>query len=78
MEVLAKRSTGGRLNGSRSTPRAGHRWDPRDSRDVVEAVLLVVLVVFVFLQSWRATLIRCSRAGLMVGAFRVFPLFGSR
>jgi HAE1 family hydrophobic/amphiphilic exporter-1 len=44
---------------------------------LVEAVLLVVLVVFVFLQSWRATLIPLLTVPVsLVGAFAVFPLFG--
>ncbi len=44
---------------------------------LVEAVLLVVLVVFVFLQSWRATLIPLLTVPVsLVGAFALFPLFG--
>ncbi|HEX3475322.1 MAG TPA: multidrug efflux RND transporter permease subunit [Kofleriaceae bacterium] len=44
---------------------------------LVEAVLLVVLVVFIFLQSWRATLIPLLTVPVsLVGAFAVFPLFG--
>jgi len=44
---------------------------------LIEAVLLVVLVVFVFLQSWRATLIPLLTVPVsLVGAFAVFPLFG--
>ncbi|BDG09575.1 efflux RND transporter permease subunit [Anaeromyxobacter paludicola] len=42
-----------------------------------EAILLVVLVVFVFLQSWRATLIPLLTVPVsLVGAFAVFPLLG--
>jgi multidrug efflux pump len=42
-----------------------------------EAVLLVVLVVFVFLQSWRATLIPLLTVPVsLIGAFAVFPLLG--
>jgi HAE1 family hydrophobic/amphiphilic exporter-1 len=44
---------------------------------LVEAILLVVLVVFVFLQSWRATLIPLLTVPVsLVGAFVVFPLLG--
>ncbi|HEX4422348.1 MAG TPA: multidrug efflux RND transporter permease subunit [Kofleriaceae bacterium] len=44
---------------------------------LIEAVLLVVLVVFIFLQSWRATLIPLLTVPVsLVGAFALFPLFG--
>lgn len=44
---------------------------------LVEALLLVVLVVFVFLQGWRATLIPlCAVPVSLVGTFVLFPLFG--
>ena len=50
-------------------------------RDVVftlfEAVGLVVLVVFVFLQNWRATLIPLLTVPVaIIGAFALFPLLG--
>jgi HAE1 family hydrophobic/amphiphilic exporter-1 len=42
-----------------------------------EAVLLVILVVFVFLQNWRATLIPLLTVPVsLVGAFIFFPLLG--
>ncbi len=42
-----------------------------------EAVLLVILVVFVFLQNWRATLIPLLTVPVsLVGAFILFPLLG--
>jgi HAE1 family hydrophobic/amphiphilic exporter-1 len=42
-----------------------------------EAVLLVLLVVFLFLQSWRATLIPLVTVPVsLIGAFALFPLFG--
>ncbi len=42
-----------------------------------EAVLLVLLVVFVFLQNWRATLIPLMTVPVsLVGAFMFFPLLG--
>lgn len=44
---------------------------------LVEAVLLVTLVVFVFLQSWRATLIPLLAVPVsFIGTFAIFPLFG--
>src|SRR6201999_934175 len=44
---------------------------------LVEAIGLVVLVVFIFLQSWRATLIPLLTVPVsLVGAFALFPLFG--
>jgi HAE1 family hydrophobic/amphiphilic exporter-1 len=44
---------------------------------LAEAIVLVVLVVFVFLQSWRATLIPLLTVPVsLVGAFAVFPLLG--
>jgi HAE1 family hydrophobic/amphiphilic exporter-1 len=42
-----------------------------------EAVLLVILVVFVFLQSWRATLIPLLAVPVsLIGTFAVFPFLG--
>ncbi len=42
-----------------------------------EAVLLVILVVFVFLQNWRATLIPLMTVPVsLVGAFIFFPMLG--
>ena len=44
---------------------------------LLEAVVLVVLVVFIFLQSFRATLIPLLTVPVsLVGAFAVFPLLG--
>ncbi|PYT65032.1 MAG: hydrophobe/amphiphile efflux-1 family RND transporter, partial [Acidobacteria bacterium] len=50
-------------------------------RDVVEtlviAILLVILVVYLFLQDWRATLIPMLAVPVsLVGTFALFPLFG--
>jgi len=42
-----------------------------------EAILLVVLVVFIFLQNWRATLIPLLTVPVsIVGTFALFPLLG--
>ena len=42
-----------------------------------EAVVLVIIVVFVFLQNWRATLIPLMTVPVsLVGAFMFFPLLG--
>ena len=44
---------------------------------LVEALALVIVVVFLFLQSWRATLIPLLTVPVsLLGAFIVFPLFG--
>src|SRR5580698_2295271 len=44
---------------------------------LVEAILLVVLVVFIFLQSWRATLIPLLTVPVsLVGVFAFFPMLG--
>src|SRR6201988_1912960 len=44
---------------------------------MAEALALVVLVVFVFLQGWRATLIPlCAVPVSLIGTFVLFPLFG--
>jgi HAE1 family hydrophobic/amphiphilic exporter-1 len=44
---------------------------------LVEALLLVILVVYVFLQSWRATLIPLLAVPVsLIGTFVLFPLLG--
>ena len=44
---------------------------------LAEAVLLVVLVVFIFLQNWRATLIPLLTVPVsLLGTFAVFPVLG--
>lgn len=44
---------------------------------LVEALLLVVFVVFIFLQGWRATLIPAIAVPVsIIGTFAVFPLLG--
>ncbi|MEP6653938.1 MAG: multidrug efflux RND transporter permease subunit [Myxococcales bacterium] len=44
---------------------------------LLEAILLVLLVVFVFLQSWRATLIPLLTVPVsLIGTFALFPLLG--
>src|ERR1700738_4137074 len=46
-------------------------------KTLAEAMLLVILVVFVFLQGWRATLIPlCAVPVSLVSTFAVFPLLG--
>lgn len=42
-----------------------------------EAILLVIIVVFIFLQGWRATLIPLLAVPVsLIGTFALFPLFG--
>ena len=44
---------------------------------LVEAMVLVILVVFLFLQGWRATLIPLIAVPVsLIGAFIVFPMLG--
>jgi hydrophobic/amphiphilic exporter-1 (mainly G- bacteria), HAE1 family len=46
-------------------------------RTLVEAIILVIIVVFIFLQGWRATLIPLLAVPVsLVGTFALFPLFG--
>ncbi|HTY18575.1 MAG TPA: multidrug efflux RND transporter permease subunit [Myxococcota bacterium] len=46
-------------------------------KTLFEAIVLVILVVFVFLQGWRATLIPLLAVPVsLVGTFALFPLFG--
>jgi HAE1 family hydrophobic/amphiphilic exporter-1 len=44
---------------------------------LVEAIVLVIIVVFIFLQGWRATLIPLLAVPVsLIGTFALFPLFG--
>lgn len=44
---------------------------------LIEAIILVLLVVFIFLQNWRATLIPLLTIPVsLIGTFAVFPLLG--
>src|SRR5437899_2371490 len=44
---------------------------------LVEAIVLVILVVFVFLQNWRATVIPMIAVPVsLIGTFAIFPLLG--
>jgi HAE1 family hydrophobic/amphiphilic exporter-1 len=46
-------------------------------RTLIEAVILVILVVFLFLQGWRATLIPLVAVPVsLIGTFAFFPVFG--
>jgi HAE1 family hydrophobic/amphiphilic exporter-1 len=46
-------------------------------RTLIEALLLVILVVYIFLQGWRATLIPLLAVPVaLVGTFIIFPLLG--
>ena len=46
-------------------------------KTLIEALVLVLIVVFVFLQNWRATLIPALAVPVsLVGTFAFFPLFG--
>ena len=46
-------------------------------KTLFEAMILVILVVFLFLQNWRATLIPMAAVPVsLIGTFAVFPLLG--
>jgi HAE1 family hydrophobic/amphiphilic exporter-1 len=46
-------------------------------KTLVEAMILVLIVVFIFLQNWRATLIPALAVPVsLIGTFALFPLFG--
>ncbi len=46
-------------------------------KTLLEAMVLVIIVVFIFLQSWRATLIPLLAVPVsLVGTFAVFPMLG--
>jgi HAE1 family hydrophobic/amphiphilic exporter-1 len=46
-------------------------------KTLIEAMILVTLVVFIFLQNWRATLIPMIAVPVsLIGTFAVFPLLG--
>jgi hydrophobe/amphiphile efflux-1 (HAE1) family protein len=46
-------------------------------KTLIEAIVLVILVVFIFLQSWRATLIPLLTVPVsVIGTFALFPLLG--
>ena len=46
-------------------------------KTLFEALLLVIVVVFIFLQGWRATLIPLLAVPVsLIGTFALFPLFG--
>ena len=60
-----------------TTLRRSPRASGRSSITLLEAIVLVILVVFVFLQSWRATLIPLLTVPVsLIGAFALFPLLG--
>jgi len=46
-------------------------------KTLYEAMFLVIIVVFIFLQGWRATLIPALAVPVsLIGTFAVFPLLG--
>jgi HAE1 family hydrophobic/amphiphilic exporter-1 len=46
-------------------------------KTLIEALVLVILVVFLFLQGWRATLIPlCAVPVSLIGTFMLFPMLG--
>ncbi|MCX7011740.1 MAG: multidrug efflux RND transporter permease subunit [Candidatus Sumerlaeota bacterium] len=62
---------------SLDTTRAVREGMREIAKTLFEALGLVILVVFVFLQGWRATLIPlCAVPVSLIGTFAVFPAFG--
>jgi len=46
-------------------------------KTLIEAMVLVIIVVFLFLQNWRATLIPMAAVPVsLIGTFAIFPLLG--
>ena len=66
------------LYGQPGHHRGGHGGHARKfSNTLLEALVLVMLVVYIFLQGWRATLIPLLAVPVsLIGTFVVFPLLG--
>ena len=65
------------LHYSLDTTLAVHAGIEEIIHTLLEAVVLVILVVFLFLQNWRATLIPLLTVPVsLIGTFMVFPLLG--
>jgi HAE1 family hydrophobic/amphiphilic exporter-1 len=59
------------------TTRSIHEGISEITKTLLEALALVILVVFIFLQGWRATLIPALAVPVsLVGTFAVFPFLG--
>lgn len=78
MEQLAKRfPTGLTYDVSLDTTLAVTAGMEEIYKTLAEAILLVIIVVFIFLQGWRATLIPlCAVPVSLVSTFALFPLLG--
>ena len=79
MDELQRALPGGpRLRATRSTPPLPVTEGIREIViTLAEAMVLVILVVFLFLQNWRATLIPMLAVPVsLIGTFVVFPLLG--
>ena len=78
MEELKERFPADLDYAVRSTRRfRSPRGSGRSSRPCWLAIALVILVVFLFLQNWRATLIPMIAVPVsLIGTFAVFPLLG--
>src|SRR6201988_3272279 len=78
MEELKQRFPAGlEYNVARDTTAAVTEGIHDIYKTLVEAMILVIVVVFVFLQGWRATLIPLLAVPVsLVGTFMVFPLLG--
>ncbi len=78
LEELRKRfPTGVELDMTLDTTKVVTRGMIEITKTLFEALVLVVLVVYIFLQGWRATLIPLLAVPVsLIGTFMIFPLLG--
>ena len=75
MKELKGGSRRPRLRGFTRHDASGYRRNPRDRQTLLIAIVLVILVVFIFLQNWRATLIPMIAVPVsLIGTFAVSSL----
>src|ERR1700691_2594862 len=76
-ELSATLPAGTRYDGSLDTPKAVTACIHEIVVTLRIALLLVIVVVYIFLQGWRATLIPLMAVPVsLIGTFAFFPLFG--
>jgi HAE1 family hydrophobic/amphiphilic exporter-1 len=76
-ELSARFPSNLRYTYSLDTTRAVSEGITEITKTLIEALVLVIIVVFLFLQNWRATLIPLLAVPVsLIGTFAVFPLLG--
>jgi HAE1 family hydrophobic/amphiphilic exporter-1 len=76
-ELSARFPSNLRYTYSLDTTRAVSEGIREIAKTLIEALVLVIIVVFLFLQNWRATLIPLLAVPVsLIGTFAVFPLLG--